>query len=199
MIKRSFFWILLLIFTSANAAEVDSMFVGGAAYKLLHISNDHNSGYLYAENYQHKKILVYQSNSPYQPDSTFGSDQLEGTDILDIMFQCNKDMCTRYLNRRTSELSKIYTNVLDYNGKKDVIAYYLKDKNLVIISRAFKACKNPLIYPVKLEENSDFGIKTKFLPTGGLLLDYEIEGGKDVIKIIQPNYKKLFSNCGSAP
>ncbi|MBS0351811.1 MAG: hypothetical protein JSR33_11640 [Proteobacteria bacterium] len=196
--KQFLLWIFLFIFTSANAAEVDSMFVGGAAYKLLHISNDRNSGYLYAENYQHRKILVYKPHSPYPPDSTFGLNQLDGTDILDIMFQCNKDICTRYLNRRTNELSRIYTNILDYDGQKDVIAYYMKDKSLIVINRVFKTCKKPSIYYLKLFPNSDFGIKTQFLKNGDLRLDYaEAKKGNDAIKIIHINYSELLRDCAN--
>ncbi|MBS0351637.1 MAG: hypothetical protein JSR33_10735 [Proteobacteria bacterium] len=190
--------VLLFFLTSAQAAIVDSMLVNGSDPKLLHISNVHHSGYLYAENYQHQKILIYKLSSPYPTESSFSSEQLDDTDILEIMFPCIKNSnntCTRYLNRRTNKLSQIYVYLLDYNPKKDIIAYYFKDKNLVVISRAFKTCNKPLNYLIKLEENSDFGIKTKFLSTGDLQLDYEASDGKDILKIIRPNYEKLFSIC----
>ncbi|MBS0351666.1 MAG: hypothetical protein JSR33_10880 [Proteobacteria bacterium] len=194
--RQLFLGIFLFFNTSIYAAVVDSMFVMGADYKLLHISNHHCSGYLYAENYQHQKILIYKSDSPYPPDSTFSSNQIDGTDILDIGFNCHKDTCNRYLNRRTNQLSEIYSSILDYDAKKDVVAFYQKDENKVIISRAFKVCSKPLTYFVKLEEDSDFGIKTKFLSNGGLQLDYEVPDGKDIIKIIHLNYGKLLSDCG---
>lgn len=194
--KKIFFGIFLFLYISAHAATTDSMFIIGADYKLLHISNDHNAGYLYAENYQHQKILIYQSNSPYPSNSSFIANQIEGTDILGIFFSCNKKSCTRLLNRRTNKLSAIYSDILDYNAKNDVVAYYLQDKNIVMISRAFKTCNKPLTYLVKIDRDSYFGIKTKFLSSGGLQLDYEDTSGEDVIKIIHPNYKKLFSDCG---
>ncbi len=190
--------ILLFFFISARAAVIDSMLVSGSDPKLLHISNDHHSGNLYAENYQHQKILIYKFSSPYPIESSFSSEQLDDTDILEIMFACIKnsnDTCTRYLNRRTNQLSQIYTYLLDYNPKKDIIAYYLRDKSLIIISRAFKICNQPLNYPIKLEKDSDFGIKTKFLSTGDLQLDYEAPDGKDILKIIHINYEKLLSRC----
>lgn len=101
------------------------------------------------------------ANYYYSPRSMH-SKQPGFPDILDIMFECNKDICTRYLNRRTNQLSDIYWDILDYNGKKDVIAYYRKDQDLVIISRAFKTCKKPLTYYLKLFPNSSFGIKLNF-------------------------------------
>lgn len=195
--KQLFLGISLFVYTSTYAAVVDSMFVMGSDYKLLHITNDHHAGYLYTENYQHQKILIYKSNSPYPPDSTFSSVQLDDTGILEIMFDCGKDYCVRYLNRRTNELSQIYIDLLDYNPKKDVIAYYIQNQNLIVISRAFKTCKKPLTYPIVLEEDSDFGIKTKFLPNGTLQLDYENPKSEIIIKIIHPDYRKLFRNCGS--
>lgn len=199
--KPLFLVIFLFIYISADAAVVDSMSIMSSDYKLLHISNDHNAGYLYAENYQHQKILIYKSTSAYPPETTFSSEQLDDTDILEIMFNCNKNSyttCTRYLNRRTSELSPIYTDMIDYNPKNDIIAYYLQDKNLVMISRAFTTCKKPLTYPLKIQQDSEFGVKTQFLPSGDLQLDYTAPHWKDDIKIIHPNYKKLFNDCGGA-
>lgn len=195
--SQLFFWILLFVFVPAYAVVVDAMFVIGKDAQLLHISNNTHSGYVYAENYQRQKILIYKSNFTYPPDTTFGADQIEGTDILDIMFECNKNniTCTRYLNRRTNELSDIYSDVLDYNGKKDVIAYYLRDKNMVIISQAFKPCRKPLTYFLKIEQDSNFGPKTKFLSDATLQLDYETQEGKDIIKIIHPNYRKFLNDC----
>ncbi len=187
--------LLLCALASAHAATVDSMFVMGTDPKLLHIINDQHAGYLYAENYQHQKTLIYKSNVPYPPDSTFGSDQIEGTDLLDIMFGCQEETCTRYLNRRTNQLSKIYNGILDYNAKRDVIAYYLRAKSQIIISRVFKACDKPLKYTLEIERDSNFGPQTKFLAMGGLQLDYETPRGKDIIKIIHPNYEKLFNDC----
>lgn len=192
---RKLLLILLFGAISANAAIVDSMFVMGIDYKLLHISNDQNSGYLYAENYQHQKILIYKSSFPYPPHSIFSSDQIEGTDILGILFDCNQNICTRFLNRRTNELSNIYPDILDYDGKKDVIAYYLRDKSLVVISRAFKACKNPLTSTIKLTNDYEFGSETKFLPNGDLQLGFETETGKYIIKIIHIDLKKFIKNC----
>src|ERR1700682_1390449 len=94
--RQLVFWIFLFFFYSTHAVIVDSMFVIGMDSKLVHISNDQHSGYLYAENYQHQKILIYKSHSPYPPNSDFSSDQIEGTDILDVSFDCNKEICTRY-------------------------------------------------------------------------------------------------------
>lgn len=196
MVKQFFFWFFFFISTSTNAAIVDSMFIMGTDYKLLHISNDCRSGYLYAENYQHKKILIYKSNVPYPPNSTFSSDQIESTNILDIGFDCNKYICTRYFNRRTNQLSSIYPRILDYDAKKDVVAYYLRDKNLVVINRAFEICKKPLTSVIKLTNGYEFGSETKFLPTGDLQLGYETATGKYVIKIIHIDFRKLFNDCG---
>lgn len=193
--------VLLFIFISANAAMVDAMYVGGADYKLLHIANDRNSGYLYAENYKHQKILIYKSNHSYPTNSSFMSEQIDNTDILSIVFECAAETgnrsCNLFFNRRTNKLSAIYPYILDYDGKKDVVAFYVKDKNTVVISRAFKACKNPLNYLIRIEHDSDFGIKTKFLPSGDLQLDYTAQSGRNIIKIIHPDYKKLFNDCGS--
>ncbi len=175
------------------------MNINGGSYKLLHIINRNNSGYIYSDNYRHQKILIYKASFPYPPNSVFGSDQIDMTDILSIDFQCNQESnmgCTRFFNRQTDKLSDIYTYILDYNAKKDIVAYYIKDKDLVVISRAFKTCKKPLTYPVRLEENSDFGVKTKFLSTGDLQLDYETPDGKDAFKKIHPDYGKLLSHCG---
>ncbi|MBS0350386.1 MAG: hypothetical protein JSR33_04210 [Proteobacteria bacterium] len=190
------FLLNLLILTSAHAAIVNSMLINGADYKLLHIVSKNNTGYVYAENNQHQKILIYKSPHPYSPHSVFSINQLENTEILDIIFECDTSFCSRFLNRQTNQLSDIYYYALDYDAKKDVIAYYLKDKNMLVISRVFKTCKKPLTYLTKLEEDSEFGIKTKFLPSGELQLDYTTPDGKDVIKIIHPNYKKLLSGCG---
>ncbi|MBS0351253.1 MAG: hypothetical protein JSR33_08730 [Proteobacteria bacterium] len=76
------------------------------------------------------------------------------------------------------------------------MAFYEKNKNRIVISRAFKACHEPLTYSIKLGEDSDFGIKTKFLSTGDLQLDYEAPNGKDILRTIHLNYDKLFGNCG---
>lgn len=199
MIRLFFSLITLFIFTSIHAAEVsNTMLIDGQDpdYKLLSIINSQDAGYIYAENNQHQKILIYKSPHPYHPQSVFSSAQLDDTDILEVGFECYKPVCTRYFNRRTNQLSKIYTNLIDYNPKNDVIAYYFPNKNLIMISRAFKTCKKPLTYPIKLEADSDFGIKTKFLSTGDLQLDYEEPDGKDVLKTIHINEGNLLSHCG---
>ncbi len=188
--------ILLFIFVSIKAMTIDSMFVIGMDAKLLHISNDDQHGYLYAENNAHQKILIYQSKSPFPPDSNFSADRVEGTHLVDISFDCGKKTCTRYFNRQTNEISEIYSNVLDYNGKKDVVAYYLRAKNQIIMKQVFRVCKKPLKYPLEIERDSDFGPKTKFLSTGDLQLDYEAPNDKNVIKIIHPNYGELLDRCG---
>ncbi|MBS0351682.1 MAG: hypothetical protein JSR33_10960 [Proteobacteria bacterium] len=192
--------ILLLIFISANAAGEGSFDVSGVDYKLLHICNCQNSGYIYAENYQHQQKLIYKSHHPFPPDSPFMSDQDNGTDILTVVFECDAETgnssCTRFFNRRNNQLSIVYPYILDYDAKRDIVAFYEKDKNRVVLSRAFHTCNKPLTYLIILEEDSDFGIKTKFLSTGNLQLDYETPSGKDVLKIIPVNYRKLLSHCG---
>lgn len=197
---RLFFSLIILsLFTSIQSAEVNNiMLINGQDpdYKLLSIVNTQNTGYLYAENDQYQKILIYKSSHSYRPQSVFSSAQLDSTDILEVGFECYQPVCTRYFNRRTNQLSEIYTDIIDYDPKKDIVAYYLQDKNLVIISRAFKACSKPLTYPLAIQKDSEFGIKTKLMPSGGLQLDYTTPSGKDVIKIIHPNYIKLFKDCG---
>ncbi|MBS0351472.1 MAG: hypothetical protein JSR33_09875 [Proteobacteria bacterium] len=196
--KNYLFMLLIFLISSANAVKVNSMYVNGGSYKILHIINRNNSGYIYADNYRHQKILIYKASFPYLPNSVFGSDQIDMTDILSIDFQCKKESnmgCTRFFNRRNDKLSDIYTYILDYDAVKDIVAYFIKEEGLVVISRAFKICKKPLTFHVNLEENSDFGLKTKFLLKGGLQLDYETPDGKDILKIIHPDYEKLLGNC----
>jgi hypothetical protein len=192
--------ILLLIFISANAADESAFDVSGVDPKLLHICNCQNSGYIYAENYQHQKILVYKSHHPFPLNDSFMSDQIHDSDILSIVFECEAETgnasCTRFFNRRTNQLSIVYPYILDYDAKRDIVAFYEKDKNKVILSRAFNACNKPLTYPIILEEDSDFGVKTKFLSAGDLQLDYETSDGKDIIKRIHFDYGKLLSRCG---
>ncbi|MBS0351630.1 MAG: hypothetical protein JSR33_10700 [Proteobacteria bacterium] len=194
--KQFLFWIFLLVSTSANAVIVDSMFIIGTDYKLLHISNDQHSGYLYAENYQHQNILIYKSKSPYPPNSNFSTDTIKGTDIIAVSFDCNTEICTRYFNRRTNKISSIYSNVLDYNSKKGTVAYYLKNKNLIVINRAFENCKKSLTYSLTIYPNSIFGDKTYFLKNGDLQVDYaDTQGNEHGLKIFHINYPKLFDNC----
>jgi len=195
--KKILLGIFLFVYISANAGEMD---VWGSDSQLLHIVNDKNSGYLYAENYQHQKVLVYKSSHPFPLDSSFAAEQTHGTDVLYIVFACEAETgdrsCARFFNRRTNKLSPIYGDILDSDDKKDIVAFYVKDKSMVVVSRAFKTCKKPLTYPVVLDKDSDFGIKTKFLSNGTLQLDYENPKGEIILKIIQPDYKKLFRNCG---
>ncbi|MBS0351963.1 MAG: hypothetical protein JSR33_12440, partial [Proteobacteria bacterium] len=184
--------VLLLIFISAHAADEGSFDVGGVDAKLLHICNCQNSGHIYAENYQHQQKLIYKSNHPFPPGSSFMSDQDKDSDILSVVFECDAETgdrsCIRFFNRRNNQLSIVYPYILDYDSKRDIVAFYEKDKNKVVLSRAFNPCSTPLTYPIILEEDSDFGIKTKFLSTGNLQLDYETPRGKDVLKIIPVNY-----------
>jgi hypothetical protein len=191
--------ILLLIFISANATGEGSFDVSGIDSKLLHICNSQNSGYIYAENYRHQKILVYISHHPFPLNDSFMSDQIHDSDILSIVFECEAETgnasCTRFFNRRTNQLSIVYPYILDYDAKRDIVAFYEKYKNKVVLSRAFNTCHKPLTYPIRLEEDSDFGVKTKFLSTGDLQLDYETPNGKDVLKTIPINYGKLLGHC----
>lgn len=169
--------------------------MNGADYKLLHILNSNKFGYVYAENYQHQKILIYKSPHPFPPHSVFSSDQIDGSDILEVFFNCNQGSCLRFLNRRTNQLSNIYEHIIDYNDKQDIVAYYLRDKNLVIISQAFKPCKKPLTTSIQLPNGYEFSSDTQFLANGNLRLGYETETGKYIVKIISINFKQLHKDC----
>ncbi|MBS0351252.1 MAG: hypothetical protein JSR33_08725 [Proteobacteria bacterium] len=102
MMRLFFPLIFLFIFTSIHAAVVNNiMLIDGQDpdYKLLLIINNQNAGYVYAENYQHQKILIYKSPHPYLSHSVFSSAQLDNTDVLEVGFECEKPTCTRYFNR----------------------------------------------------------------------------------------------------
>ncbi|MBS0351672.1 MAG: hypothetical protein JSR33_10910 [Proteobacteria bacterium] len=198
--KKLLFLILLFIFTHGNAIELQSPLISGNEKPLLHIINQDQSAYIYVENDRHQKILLYKSNYPYPSHSVFSIDQLKGTDILFINFECERKYtgCNRFFNWHTNKMSIVYSNMLDFNPKQKVVAYYIDKKNTVVIAPIFDACKKPLTYYLRIFPDSSFGIKTQFLKNGDLQLDYaEAQKGEDVLKIIQVNYQQLFDHCAT--
>ncbi|MBS0351721.1 MAG: hypothetical protein JSR33_11165 [Proteobacteria bacterium] len=190
----------LFAFTSAQAGKAVFPDVSGSQYKLVMVMNNQGLGEVYIENNQHIKTLLYKASFPYSNLSIFSADETENKDILMVDFECGtkekKTICTRLFNRRTNQVSILYADLLGMNAKKNVAAYYLNNKNLIIIAPVFDTCQNPFTYSLKLFPNSMFGTKTQFLKNGDLRLDYaEAKTGKDTLKIIQINYQQLFNHC----
>lgn len=191
---------ILFVFTSAQASQAVFPDVSGSQYKWITVMNNHGMGEVYIENDKYIKTLLYKASFPYSNLSIFSADETENKDILMVDFECGtkekKTICTRLFNRRTNQMSTIYADLLGINPKKNVVAYYLNNKNLIIIAPAFDTCQNPFTYYLKLFPNSIFGTKTQFLKNGDLRLDYaEAKTGEDTLKIISINYQQLFNHC----
>jgi hypothetical protein len=191
---------ILFTFTSAKGSEAVLPDISGSQYKWITVTNNQGSGEVYIENYRHTKTLLYKADFPYSKLSVFSVDEMEKKDILMIDFECGKKekktICTRFFDRHTNQMSAIYPNILGFNSKKNVVAYYVDDKNLVVIAPVFDTCKKLLTYYLKIFPDSIFGVKTQFFKNGDLQLDYaEAKKGEDAFKTIHVDYRRLFDNC----
>ncbi len=190
--------ILLFIIHQANAISVD--FSGPFDKNVIHLKNHSNSTQIFISNYKQQQFLVYQSNYRYQ-DRDSVSTLADTPDLIDIGFSCGKNtedfnFCTRFFNRRTNQMSSIFTETIDHNAKQNVVAYQVLSKNLVVVTPIFEKCSNPFTYKIKIYPDTDFGEKTKFLQKGDLQLDYVDLNNKLVLKKIPIDYKKLYQRCG---
>lgn len=175
--------------------------LSGSDYKLLNIKNKPNSTEIYIRNNQNQEILLYKSNFVYSENAVIGADREANPDVVSVMFDCDQKyplfFCTRFVNLRNNQLSDIYPSLLDYNVKKNIVAYYIPSENRLVFTPLFEECKYPLTYKIKIRPDSIFGSGTQFLPNGSLEIDYaEPIHGNDATKIIPIDYQQLYKNCG---
>ncbi len=191
---------LTLLFVNQKAIPITIHYSGPADHKIITLKENINSTKIYVSNNKKKNFLIYESNYLYQDEDTVGV--LENIpDLIDVGFSCGKksedlDFCNRFFNRRTNQMSPIFSNIIDNYAKEKVVAYQIKSKDLIVVTPMFQKCSNPITYKIKIYPDSDFGEKTKFLQNGDLQLDYVDLNNKLVLKKIPIDYKKLYQRCG---
>ncbi len=193
-------FVLSLFFVTLDQA-LAFRFARDGDYHFITVIEKKDSTEIYIKNYHDNKFLLYKSDFPFSEDSVIGVEHENNFDIISVDFDCDKKdsdmLCTRFFNRRTSQLSDIYQNLLDYNPKQNIVAHYIKSENLVVLTPLFEKCDHPLTYKINLYPDTDFGVKTKFLDNGNLQLDYVNSKNKDVIDVIPINYQQLYKDCGT--
>jgi hypothetical protein len=187
--------LLLLFWTiTIQAYEIDS------PKDLMRIKNKDNQSKVYAKLFNGKEILVYKTKPIFPMDYSFLA--YDYGDLLPIDLKCYPHTsfydCKIMVDRRTGEHA-FFNNMQAFNYRQKKIGFFYDKKNsLVIIKPLFKPCTKPLMYKLRLYSNSEFGVKTDFLPNGNLQIDYaRASDGKSALKIIHINYPKLFTDCQS--
>ncbi|MBS0350212.1 MAG: hypothetical protein JSR33_03325 [Proteobacteria bacterium] len=190
--------LIIPLFTSFSAFAIK--FYGSNDYKILKIINKEKSTEIYIPNYKQKYYLLYKSNYPYQYRDSISTDNID-SDIIVVGFFCGKNtldlnFCMRFFNRSTSQMSMIVPHIIDSNDQKKIVAYQVKNKDLIVVTPIFQKCQNPLTYKIKIYPDTDFGVKSKFLKNGDLQLEYVDLNNHSVLKKIPINYKNLYKSCG---
>lgn len=200
MKKIKLFGVLTLIILYKIQLAMAIQFDGADIHKFLDIYNKKNSTEIYIRNYQNKKFLLYKSNFVYPENAVIGLDHEKDQNLLSIIFPCGKNkyltFCNRFFNYRTSQMSAVIPDILGYNPEKNVVAYHIQSKDLVVLTPLFEKCDHPLTYKIKIYPDTDFGVKTEFLNNGDLQLDYVNLKNDVIVKAIPINYQQLYKNCG---